>query len=374
MKKLLIPIVITVLIAEVSAWLILSYIEPKSWVGDVEVLLESHFSSLGDSYREKFLKSAYHKVLGWDNKPNGKIEGKSPTGKIWHATYDESGARSDPLPLKPLLIHAYGDSFTHCDDVENDETWSFYLEKKLGYEVKNYGVRGFGTTQSVKKFQLHEQVGIVAPVTILGIFEDNIDRAVNSFRPFYWHRAGVKLGFKPALHSLNADQVVEIPSAWNNPSASLAELKETARKVAKTDYWARQRVPISFPFLVSMANAVWINSIGKNLWRKEEAVRVMEHLIKTFAQTARNAGSHPIVIFFPGHTSTKWASAPYDDFLTSLKSRKWAPSILDVNMLDKPKDGFFVHKRNGHVSPTGNQIIADGLLSLLKTIDVANTP
>ena len=41
---------------------------------------------------------------------------------------------------KQSIISCYGDSFTFCRQVNDDETWEHYLSKKLKTNVKNFAV------------------------------------------------------------------------------------------------------------------------------------------------------------------------------------------------------------------------------------------
>ena len=48
----------------------------------------------------------------------------------------------------PSRIHAYGDSFTYCDQVNNGETWQDYLSARLQEPVRNYGVGDYSVYQA----------------------------------------------------------------------------------------------------------------------------------------------------------------------------------------------------------------------------------
>ena len=79
--------------------------------------------------------------LGWTIKSNGK-----------HGLYraNAAGFRADReyslLPTPGVLrIAAFGDSYTHCDDVGNQDTWERKLSQFMpGVEVLNFGVGGYG--------------------------------------------------------------------------------------------------------------------------------------------------------------------------------------------------------------------------------------
>ena len=58
--------------------------------------------------------------------------------------YDPSGARHMiHYANKPCRINTYGDSFTHCDQVSDGETWQEVLAAHLIEPLRNYGVGGY---------------------------------------------------------------------------------------------------------------------------------------------------------------------------------------------------------------------------------------
>lgn len=91
-------------------------------------------------------------------------------GRVVVAPYTSDGARRDGLPAKVNLIATYGDSHTAGAEVDDRETWQFYLEKQLGYEVKNFGVGGYSTDQALLKFEKNVARGEISPIVILGVF------------------------------------------------------------------------------------------------------------------------------------------------------------------------------------------------------------
>src|SRR4051794_2044350 len=97
---------------------------------------------------------AFDQQLGWSIAP-------SMVGVAPKATYrsNAEGIRAlrEYSPRPPETgprIAAFGDSFTHCDDVENDECWTSQLESSTpGLEVMNFGVSGFAPDQAWLRYQ-----------------------------------------------------------------------------------------------------------------------------------------------------------------------------------------------------------------------------
>ena len=49
------------------------------------------------------------------------------------------------MVVKKFWISSYGDSFVHCDDVSNENTWQSFIEQRgKKFEVLNLGVGGYG--------------------------------------------------------------------------------------------------------------------------------------------------------------------------------------------------------------------------------------
>ncbi len=71
---------------------------------------------------------------------------------------NSAGVRSEEeytlVPKDGILrIACFGDSFVHCDEEKNEDTWEYYLEKSVGnLEVLNFGVGGYGLVQSYLRY------------------------------------------------------------------------------------------------------------------------------------------------------------------------------------------------------------------------------
>ena len=88
-------------------------------------------------------------LLGWAILPNGKAPLYTANSQAIRAEPDRIYT-PDPPDGTIRIVVTLGDSFTHCDDVANDETWQHYLEQRhKNWEVLNLGVPSFGTDQSL---------------------------------------------------------------------------------------------------------------------------------------------------------------------------------------------------------------------------------
>jgi hypothetical protein len=95
----------------------------------------------------------------------------------------ENGARHSPSASgQPSRINTYGDSFTHCDQVSDGETWQEYLAAHLGEPIRNFGTGGHGVYQAWRRMQREEGSANAAEHLIVNLFEDDHRRNVMSWR------------------------------------------------------------------------------------------------------------------------------------------------------------------------------------------------
>ena len=142
----------------------------------------------------KFLLHGYDPELGWVRKPNTSHDeiGKKET-TTWHI--DERGSRKNPyLGSKESKISCYGDSFTFARQVNDDETWEYYLSELTKTNVQNFGVGNYGLDQAVLRLK-REFPKNPTKIVIMGIVPDTISRILSMWKHYYEY--GNTFGFKP---------------------------------------------------------------------------------------------------------------------------------------------------------------------------------
>jgi hypothetical protein len=93
--------------------------------------------------------STYDAELSWVHSSAVQSNGVDDSKTFYH--YEADGARKVVnFPGKPCRIHAYGNSFTHCDQVNDNGIWEEYLAAHLQEPVRNYGVGGYGVYQAYR--------------------------------------------------------------------------------------------------------------------------------------------------------------------------------------------------------------------------------
>lgn len=340
--------------------LVLSELKP----GYFQTSIEKRFDRIDKAYVMKFKEEAYHPILGWDNLPNTRREKENCLGNPWTATYNHDGSRANSLPYETAVIATYGDSFTHSSEVNNDETWQYFLSKQIGMGVKNFGVGGYGTTQALLKLKGHIHDGMVPRIFILGIFDTNIQRSLNQYPPFLSPKMRGSLSFRPAVRCPDGQcRVIENP--LKDFTADLDALKQLAYKLKGQDYWANRGVRIEYPYslnLIKLASDI-INTEyygKKSFWLEPEGIATMDFIIADFYRTVKEAGSIPVVLFIPDTRKLKHrATLSYTAFKE--KIREQYPELIVVDVMESEVDiaRFNLKPYSGcHASVYGNQVIA----------------
>ena len=119
---------------------------------------------------KKFIKPGYDSELGWDRKPNTET---AEIGKFGKTMYHigKTGARKNPRHenLKKN-ISCYGDSFAFARQVNDDETWEWYLSELTKSNVPNFGVGNYGFDQSFLRLK-REYPKNKTKVVIIGVVD-----------------------------------------------------------------------------------------------------------------------------------------------------------------------------------------------------------
>ena len=295
-------------------------------------------------------------------------------GRVVVAPYTSDGARRDGLPAKVNLIATYGDSHTAGAEVDDRETWQFYLEKQLGYEVKNFGVGGYSTDQALLKFEKNVARGEISPIVILGVFEENINRIVNQFRSFYRPMTQGDFGFKP-IFQIKQGRLELVPNPLTPEAASIADAEETARRPIQTDYWAKQNLQNRFPYIVQipgLLEVVWQElqrlRLAYPAWHDDGVSDLMSMINIRFVATAEAAGVQPVGLFKP-HVAW-WREGrrepDYAGFKDELRRRHPDVPVIDIAEHEFAEEHFNIVPFAGHASAYGNQQIARALAQSLR--------
>lgn len=290
------------------------------------------------------------------------------------------------------LLSTYGDSYTHSDEVEDNQTWQTFLSAEIQSDVYNFGVGGFCTGQAYLRFH-DEFPQHPTPVVALGLITENINRAVSVFRPYYYPATLLRLT-KPR-YILKEDKLV----LKENPIQAKTDLPKLMddgflRAVGAGDWWFnRDDYPIfGFPYTAILANKrIWkeaffgkvgqpVNDMNprpwEELWSQDEPRELMFALFDRFFDEARGQGARPLLLIFPQRKEVEYRMRlghlpdPVQTILGHCQARALdcieMVSVFAAHVVESGDPGTLDRLfRRAHVSPEGNQLVALRIASWL---------
>jgi len=328
-------------------------------------------------------------VLGWRPRPNIEKEG------LYRV--NSQGIRADKeYSLTPeagvLRVGAFGDSFTHADEVKNHETWAHRMSaKNPRVEVLNFGMMAYSLTQSHLRYKT-EGVRYHPHVVFIGFMSEDIRRSVNVFWPYYLPESDFI--FAKPRSAMKGDELVRL----DNPLKSLSDYKkllgveteaELLTALGAHDYYFQTHYfegPLDFlpsvRFYKLFRHAL-VNKFSKNkLYKNDvyntqsEAFLLVTKRMEKFYRLVEQNGSVPVIVLFPNSVDMKQyarnQTRKYDPLLSYLRSQGFRHvdlmEALEPRFKDQPKEALFMP--GGHYTPSGNAVVADHLLDFLGTLDL----
>jgi hypothetical protein len=182
--------------------------------------------------RDAYLR--FDQELGWSQEPGAQAV---DDGIVFQANAAGFRAAREYAPEPPpgvRRVAAFGDSFTHCDEVSLEDCWTTRLEGAWERsEVLNFGIPGSAPDQGWLRYQRDGKP--YQPCAVLVGFQvENVNRVVNRYRPFYSPQTGVALS-KPRF-LLEGDGLRLLP----NPVTGPGQLDDPAwveRNLGPDDFW-----------------------------------------------------------------------------------------------------------------------------------------
>jgi len=273
-----------------------------------------------------------------------------------------------------LRIAAFGDSFTHGDEVRNEDTWQeAMMRANRNLEVLNFGVGGFGLDQAFLRYQ--QDGAVYKPrIVLIGFHTADIYRNVNVFRPFLSPATRIPLT-KPRYIFERRGLVL-----LQNPIRELSQYRDLLTDPARVlpelgthDYFFQKGFKAGhFDFLPSVrlfqvARYQLLQrgarlETGGHYNVDSEAFKVTVAIFDQFVDAASHNGSEPIVVMMPGGSDIKQYSRngmkPYAPLLEYFRAKGYRY----VDMFD----GFRQYAAEvavrdlvpSHYSPLGNALVA----------------
>jgi len=313
--------------------------------------------------------------LGWTIAP-------STAQGVYQSNSQAVRASGDRIyaPVAPpgkVRILAVGDSFTHCDEVLNDETWEAALERLRGdVEVVNLGLPMSGTDQALLRYR-RDGLRFAPQITILGIWTENICRNLSLIYYYFNPYLGAGSRFVSKPRFLLGEGKLRLINSPVLSAEQVAELlaRPRAHPLLKYDYWysESETEPKFYQRSAAIRAAESIYNLYARKRRREQLYRGINSIgidltvaiAKEFAAVAWSSGSQPIFLLVPmqHHLREKEIYSTKDSFPLAKALRREGLEVIDLGYLfthaSPPVDidSLFL-RQGGHMSAEANRLIA----------------
>ncbi len=342
----------------------------------VEDLNDKHKGILAAQIADTSSYMVFDPDLGWSIRPNGNKPQYKANSKGLRATREYA---PEPAP-GTVRVGAFGDSFTHGSGVPTGFTWEEKLEGMLpGLEVINFGIPGTDPGQALLHYR-RDGIQYHSSIVLIGMMSENINRMVNTFRPFYFARSGIP--FSKPRFAIEDGKVALI----RNPIRSIDEYKELLSDPEKMlpalgehDYfYQRNNRRSRFDFLPSVRFAHIIRSQyfnqpiftpGGVYNTRSEAYQVSFRVLDQFYREALDHGSLPIIVLFPQRRDVRerhdHRQVTYQPLLDELRRRGYRVIDLADGFEKYDPEAQMAHKNFLHYPKVGNLMAAEWVRDVL---------
>lgn len=293
----------------------------------------------------------------------------------------ESRTREDVNWLSE--VYFFGDSFTYGDEVEYNESFPYFYEKLSSVKTSNLGVRGYGLDQSLLRYK-NNLSRLQGKKVVITIITNSLGRSLSVYRKFVQPKTKFVLTKPRFLKEYNDDSY----TIFQNPIKDVGKIKNVTKSkyvmgLVKYDYWGTLYPPVKkeFPFSRYYINETLVKLVKQRLlsgysgelrdmaqvYSKEEAVELLEFLLKEFKKTASVNNNELVFVYIPKKNEL------------SLKDEKYLPLSVFKNICRREKMkcvDFFKgssevkldkndYAKNGHLNKNGNKKVAQYLLEYI---------
>lgn len=355
----------------------------------------------------KFAKNSYDKVLGWDRRPGtSKKEEIKGVGEIkkniftseYHMNDYNSRLNINHEHLSKKII-TFGDSYTFCRHVNDNQTWQWHLSKFTNTNVVNHGVGNYGVDQSLKK--MHKEINKYkdkAEIIILSSVPETIVRIVNMWKHYVEY--GNIFGFKGRFINKRG-KLCWIDNAIDD-LRKLENLELHNEKILQHDACYTERFKkdiIKFPFTLSLLksykrnipliyflilrkfylifninNETIINKAYNyvmegnhkhsiSLYKNKDYTDLLKKIIIQFKNDVESMNMQPIYLFIPYLHDLiyfKKNKIYYNDLMHNLNHYITVVDMTeDFIQYDKIEDLYVSNNYGAHLSNVGNRVTAE---------------
>jgi len=366
---------------------------------------EDEFPELDKEGLKKFFKQGYDPELGWVRKPDTE---KKEIGKFGVTAYhiDKNGSRKNPTHEKlPKKISFYGDSFIFGRQVNDNETFQWYLSNLTKSNVTNFSVGNYGLDQALLRLK-REYSKNKTKVVVLGVVPSTIVRILDVWK--HYNEFGNTFGFKPRF-VIEKGKLKLIKNIIDT-EGKFFKYKQYLNKIRKYDYFYKtkfQKEMIKFPYSISILskparNIPLILLVSWYKWLKKEkglqiypatmsiimkvnlklryklykknkyAVKLLTKIVEEFAKYSKENNFTPVFLFMPQKDDLlliqKNKKSYYKETIKNIQKKlrtiDLTRDLINRNDLDDIYSDD--NKYGGHYSKHGNKLIAEIIYKNLK--------
>ncbi len=348
---------------------------------------------------KKFFSHGYDSELGWVRKPNtSHIENGKQGETKW--SINENGARVNPgFEGKVSKISCYGDSFTFCRQVNDNETWGHFLSKLQKTNVLNFGVGNYGVDQALLRLK-REYPKNKTSIVILAVVPDTISRILSVWKHYYEY--GNTFGFKPRFILKNEN--LELIKNPIDSKIKFYDYKKYLKIIKKYDFFYTKKFKkekIHFPYTLTLFKnpkrnfliIYWVlkiqflKKLGKkysgiewnpmqiimeinlnwriNLFKEKNNIQLLKKTVEEYVLFSKQQQFKAIFLFLPQKDDLNFIRKNYnfyENFIKDISNIEGlhlidiTKNLLKVQNLDELYSNL--NEYGGHFSSEGNEKIA----------------
>ena len=333
-------------------------LRPKNWD-----TFAQHYRRLIDRAGGDLSYLVYDDLMGWTVGPSRRSANGLYRSSLEGIRASEEGASLATFGGR-TRIALIGDSFTFGEDVNYEESWGYFLGKELGseFQVLNFGVSGYGLDQMFLRYE--KDVRRWKPrIVIFGFISHDTERSMLVY-PFIsfpeWN-----MPFSKSRLILRGGKLANINAPAPAPGdifsrASIFDLSslEYHRGYKQSD-WESRFYHHSY---LARLFVSWVPrwSIELSDVSEKALVAVNASILKAFMRSTAEAGSIPLIIYFPNKEELEKANYPVTAGKRVLQEAGIAYTDLTSCLLKVNPDNRF-GPASRHYSPQGNAAVGSCL-------------
>lgn len=375
----LVTVILIVITGEIAVWiwsrsslegetLGSTVLRPKNWEK-----VAGYHRHLLDQAGGDLSYIVYDDLMGWTSGRNRK---RSSNKILFFSSSEGIRAPHEGVTFakhggKPRIA-LVGDSYTFGEDVTYEDTWGSRLEKVLGSEVQvlNFGVSGYGIDQAYLRYEKDAR-GWNPKIVIFGLISHDAERAMTVYPCINWPAWNIPFS-KPRFILRDGDlKKLNVPplapeAIFSRGSISELPFLEYDKGYRQSD-WQQSFFHLSYLARLFVSRFPRWSAVTPDV-SEEALVSVNASILKAFVRSAEQAGSIPIVVYFPWKEELDRGdlgipSSPLPSGKQVLQQAGIAYTDLTSCLLKVNSAERFIP--DGHYTPQGHAAVANCLLNVV---------